>query len=392
MYVINNTANLIIDYINGDKATFANEAETKKNILLAWAYFWKGYAYSRIGSMYISGIVADVYGETNNNYLAQDKIITEANKNLDLAIAKLNLLSANSVYSTFVGRLLPTMCRSNGNVPSPDEWKRNINSLKARNILVNKKAETITSSEWQSILSLANDGIKADDFIFVVIPDSRVVSTACVPSRVVLGWNFVTPRLIQDFKDTTLDSRYQRYFQVSAAPAVNESGRGIQFGTLWEFKDNTSIATSAPGDEDVFVYVGPSYEENELMKAEANIYLNNIDAGLSSIDAVRDFQESTLTHVSGTGLSLAQAKKELMQERRIGLLLRGLTFYDARRWNFLTPVANGGGRKGCWVLDADGNLNTNATFDYNYVDYFPIPLNELDFNEPSSSSDKVTIK
>lgn len=41
------------------------------------------------------------------------------------------------------------------------------------------------------------------------------------------------------------------------------------------------------------------------------------------------------------------------------------------------------------MLDASGNLNTNATFDYNYLDYWGVPDNELDFNVPSEGAANV---
>ena len=56
---------------------------------------------------------------------------------------------------------------------------------------------------------------------------------------------------------------------------------------------------------------------------------------------------------------------------------------------YADPVSAGGGRKGAYVLDADGNLNTNATIDYSYLSYWDVPKNELDFN-PSTSG--VTVK
>src|SRR5439155_1319303 len=98
-----------------------------------------------------------------------------------------------------------------------------------------------------------------------------------------------------------------------------------------------------------------SYEENELMKAEALIRTNNIDAGLQFVDAERDFQNAGLAHVAGTGLTQAQAIEELRKERRVGLFLRGTAFYDARRWGVTEPASTGGGRAGAIVM-VPGNL------------------------------------
>src|SRR5690349_10926512 len=48
MYFLNNACNLVLETV--DNVTFTGDATTKKNAIKAWAYFWKGYAYSRIGS------------------------------------------------------------------------------------------------------------------------------------------------------------------------------------------------------------------------------------------------------------------------------------------------------------------------------------------------------
>ena len=74
------------------------------------------------------------------------------------------------------------------------------------------------------------------------------------------------------------------------------------------------------------MYVAVNYEEKELMKAEALINRNQIDAGLAKVDAICTAQGAGLTAVSVTGLSLAQAKEELRRERRIVLLCADCLF------------------------------------------------------------------
>ncbi|MFM9910026.1 MAG: hypothetical protein ACKVOW_11780, partial [Chitinophagaceae bacterium] len=98
--------------------------------------------------------------------------------------------------------------------------------------------------------------------------------------------------------------------------------------------------------------------------------------------------------VSGTGLTLAQAKEELRKERRIALAFRGLSFYDARRWGVINDISNGGGRTGVTVLSPTGPngsivVNTNATINYNYLDYWDVPDNELVYNPPAAGSAPV---
>jgi hypothetical protein len=133
------------------------------------------------------------------------------------------------------------------------------------------------------------------------------------------------------------------------------------------------------------IYIGPTYEENQLMLAEANIRTGNIPAGLLIIDAVRAYQGAGVPAIGGSGLTLSQALKELTMERLAALALRGLSFYDLRRWGWTYAIANGGGRYGTTVLFR-GNVYTNATIDYNFMDYWDVPADEIEKNAPSSDS------
>jgi hypothetical protein len=54
------------------------------------------------------------------------------------------------------------------------------------------------------------------------------------------------------------------------------------------------------------IYIGPTYEENQLMLAEANIRTGSIPAGLALIDQVRDYQGAGVAHIGGSGLNLAR--------------------------------------------------------------------------------------
>jgi hypothetical protein len=132
-------------------------------------------------------------------------------------------------------------------------------------------------------------------------------------------------------------------------------------------------------------YIGGTYEENELMKAEALMNTSKVEDGLKLLDGVRTAQGAGLAATAGKGLSLTAALEELRKERRIALFTRGLAFYDLRRMGFTDPVAIGGGRKNAWVLDENGNFNSKATIDYSYLSYWDVPKNELDFN-PSTST------
>lgn len=76
--------------------------------------------------------------------------------------------------------------------------------------------------------------------------------------------------------------------------------------------------------------------------------------------------------------------EEIRKERRISLIWRALGFYDARRMGITDDVSLGGGRANAVVLSAatDGStiVNTKAFINYNYLPYWDVPQNELDFN------------
>ena len=75
-------------------------------------------------------------------------------------------------------------------------------------------------------------------------------------------------------------------------------------------------------------------------------------------------------------------------ERMAALAFRGLSFYDSRRWGWTYAIANGGGRYGCTLL-FKGNVYTNATINYNFMDYWDVPADETDKNTPSADSAPV---
>ncbi|QKZ15065.1 RagB/SusD family nutrient uptake outer membrane protein [Spirosoma sp. KUDC1026] len=398
MYNMNNAANTLLTNIDG--VTFSGEAETKKNVLKAWAYWWKGYAYARIGSMYYAGVINDkANGEalngTNGNYVAKEAMIAESNKNFDAAITALNSLSVTADYTATMQGLIPSFNRvGKGGVLTPAMWVRNINTMKARNILVNTRVADMTAAQWASILTLTNSGITASDLVFTGRSNATsdfLSPTAGTVSAKTTGANNtykISERLIQDFK--TGDLRLSNNFSRRSSAYIGESSRGNAFFTRWTLinrgaagsEGNASVITfsntNAGGYEQ---YLASSYEENQLMKAEALIYTSNIEGGLALIDEVRKYQGAGLTAVAGTSLSLAAAKEELRRERRIGLLFRALSFYDARRWGLLET-----GRTGAVALNRTGAVSTNATINYGFLDYWDVPDNEIAYNPPAAGS------
>lgn len=390
MYQINNQANLILKQLESPTLQLSGNAEAKKNTLRAWAYWWKGFAYSRIGSMYVAGIITDELNVSNQDFKDRTVIIDEAMENFDKATEALNAITDMAAYNFVMDKMILSFTKTGrGGLFTPAEWKRHINTYKARNILVNKRPADITSAEWNTILTLTADGLQPNDKILTMrSADAQdvVVQTAWSPYRLTTNaWEFVSERWVQEFRDG--DARKTRNVVTRANPAVNQSGRGFNYGTRYDLKPIESggdYVSALPGRAEV--PVGATYEENALTRAEALIRTGNIEGGLQLIDAVRTYQNAQLPATAGTGMTLAQALDELYSERRIALFQKNTPFYDYRRFGFACKDCQ---RTGVVVLGPGGAVNNNATIVYNYMDYWDVPTNELDFNVPAAGSAEV---
>lgn len=400
MYAMNSAMNSVIEISN--KTAFTGNAAAKKNTLQAWAYWWKGYAYSRIGSIYYAGLINNASSGTNPNYVSKEKIIEEANTNLDKAATLLGGLTAGADYQVVMAQLIPAFNQvGKGGVPTPDMWKRNINTLKARNLLVNTPTKNMTAAQWNQILTLTNDGIKSTDNVFTGRANENgdfisATNGAIAPKATGDPGGGITykvsERLIQDFKPG--DKRLQNNFRQRTTPWIGNSDRGNSFNTRYELLDGGAglagvVVLSSKSVGQYELYLAGTYDENELMKAEALINTGKIEDGLLLIDAIRTMQGAGLAKVAGTSLTLDAAKEELRRERRVVLAFRGISFYDARRWGVIDDVSKGGGRKNAVVVDKAGKLNTKATINYNFLDYWDVPDNELAYNKPADGSAPV---
>lgn len=196
----------------------------------------------------------------------------------------------------------------------------------------------------------------------------------------------VSERLIQEYDpgDQRLANNY-----TMGATWIGGSDRGTSFNTRYTMLNGGNglpgvIVLGNQNSGEYELYMATTYEENELMKAEAKINTGDVEGGLSIIDELRIQQGAGLALLAGNGLSAVQANEELRRERRVELAFRGLSFYDARRWGVIYD-----GRTGCIVIDQNGTLNTNATINYNYLDYWDVPDNELAYNPASPGSAPV---
>ena len=391
---MNIQANTLLLALDNPALKFSGDAVTKKGILKAWGYWWKGFAYSRLGSMYLSAIINNESGTgvTNGNFSDHKAVIIEGNSNFDKAAAILTTLTENADYNAVFKILVPSF-NLNTKIVGPAMWIRQINTYKARNFLANSKVATMTSADWSAVSTLTAAGmVKGDNSFYFGMAAGAINDLSSnfyhpyAFHSAGNGFAWVSERLIQEFKsnDKRLASSYNI---ISAGPVVNVRNRGIQFGTRYFVIDIENGGNYATDNSMGAVSIAGTWEENSLMIAEGKIRTgSDVEGGLTLVDAVRDAQGAGLNHVANTGLTLAQATEEFRIERRVALYLRGVAFYDARRWGVTTAVANGGGRAGANIL-VPGSLtgNTSATIvpclvDYNYVDYWDVPQNELDFN------------
>lgn len=399
-YYMNSQCNLLLSALNTNTIQFSGDATAKSGLLKAWAYWWKGFAYSRIGSMYIGGLINNepASGITNGNFIDHNAIITEANANFDKAAGILNGLQENADYDFTFQNIVPSF-NVNNHIITPAMWVRQINSYKARNYLVNHKVATMTSTDWNQVVSFASNGMVNGDysFMFGMAPGATNDLSANFYHPFAFhsygnGFAWVSERLIQDYKSG--DQRFNNNFQLRpGGSVVNVRNRGIQFGTRWNVIDIENGGAYATDNSTGSISISTTWEENTLMLAEAKIRTgSDINGGLALIDKVRDAQVSGLSHVSGTGLTQPQAIEELRRERRVSLYLRGVAFYDARRWGVTAPASSGGGRANANVL-VPGSIIGSASaqiitcfIDYNYLDYWDVPQNELDFNAAALGS------
>jgi len=381
-----------------DKTTFTGTgAATKKATIQAWAYWWKGYAYSRIGSTYYAGLIQNQPTDavsTNGKYVTKEAIIAEASSNFDKAVTALGGATSTADYTATLGKLIPTyLQKGKGGVLTIDMWKRSINTMKARNILVNTTRASMSASQWSAILTLANDGVRATDLIFTARTDANgsfienTVADKTGQAATTGSTNTykLSERWVQDF--VAGDKRKDQNVITLASVGLFNTDRGNSFNTRYSLKYGgtgltgvTIYSNNAIGANEITI--AGTFEENELMKAEALIMTGQIDAGAAAIDAVRTYQGAGLTAL-GTGLTQTAAYEQLRRERRIALAFRGLSFYDARRWDIIAPDKS---RTGAVVVSSAGVVSTNATIVYGFLDYWDVPDNELAYNPAEAGS------
>jgi hypothetical protein len=425
MYALNNACNQIL--ANADRIIYSKGSDkaTKVNTVKAWCYWWKGYAYASIGSMYVAGVIVDeasketeLASKLTKDYVSKEAIIAQSNSFFNLAKTTLQgIPNANDAdYSEMLGEMIPNVCKvGNGGVLTKYEWIRNINTMLARNILVNKLSPFVnnnpsavitkslmspmTLADWNSIIALTSStsGVQPGDKIFTARSSDPSSTTIFAATNGTVAGQTATNASNSTFK---IGERFRQYLKAGDQRFANNFKTNSTYTDNYVYSTRYTLSNGGEGLSGVQVFanrsvgayevvIAGSWQENALMLAEANIRTGNINAGLILIDQVRTAQGAGLAPLAGTGLTLVQALNELVSERRLSLVFRGLSFYDNRRWGWSYAKSLGGGVYGQFVRNGGTNY-TNASLDYDFLDFWDVPADEIVLNPPSAASVAVT--
>ena len=407
MYAMINGCNTALENLGSISTLSADKAKTVQ----AWCYWWKGYAYAQLGSMYYAGLIQDKSATINNKYVDHNAIIAESNKQLNLALTTLSSISNQGDYATMLTELIPTQNQVGlGKTPSTAQFIKSINTMLARNILVNKLAPFVngstsasiakasipamTAADWAAVTTYANAGIQQGDYVFTgrssagnsfFSANAGTVASIAAASNQNTTYK-VSERLVANFG--TGDARLAN-FSTADGTFYGDANTNT---TRYSLVDGATAGLTVPvlGSKQagkLEIYIGPTYEENALMLAEAKIRNSDVAGGVALINAVRAYQKAGVAALATT-ISATAALTELTKERGAALAFRGLSWFDARRWGWSYSTANGGGRYGATLI-YNKVVYTNAKINYNFMDYWDVPTDETGKNAPATGSAAV---
>ena len=414
MYQLNAAMNTLLS--QAQKLADANTINsTQLQTVQAWAHFWKGFAYGNIGTMYYGGIIIDEAFGKSADFVSHDAMIAASDAQYDLASGILGAVSGND-YTDCLARMIPDHCQVGlGAALSSGEWRKVINTLKARNIVLNhlspfvngstsasitgSSMSPMTDGDWATVKTLTDGGIQIGDHVFT----GRTAETnnffsvgGGATGPYVTGKNITTgekvsERLIQNFDPA--DVRFTSNFN-----DLSSFTNSYSFTTRWSLQDCSDDGDGTYWNSGAYGYgtktqgayeliMAGSYEENALMGAEARIRTGDIDGGMALINAVKTYQGAGVT---ASASDKATALTELTKERRVALAFRGLSFFDLRRWGWTYDVSKGGGAYHQVVVTpgaVDLEVYPDATISYNYMDYWDVPGDEIELNPPATGSE-----
>jgi hypothetical protein len=366
-YGFNTEANRMLQALDNGVA-FTGNIQAKENAYRAWAHFWKGYAYSLVGLFYEQGVVNNDPTGTNSDFKTSAEMIAASQAELDLA------LQFAADFGVIANDVVPNIFPTSLTTAS---FIQNIHTLKARNLLMSKRREAISATEWQQIKDWAEDGLMANDGALLFDSDeSTHLSSITHRWRLSTNvWHRVSPRVIQILSENG-DQRLNRFqFTTAGGSFANRTTRP-QINSPWLTLSGTPYASASPGTPQYVL----SAEENMLMLAEAELGLGNPGPAAGWVNTVREMP------LQGAGLAdeSSVTMQDIRNERKVALFGRALAFYDARRLGEIDARAEGGGVTGVWVyhIDSGGNLvlDDNANLYFDFLSYYAIPDAEADFN------------
>ena len=179
MYAMINGCNLALEQLANIKTLTADKVKTVQ----AWCYWWKGFAYAELGSLYYAGLIEDKSATIVSKFVDHNALIAESNKQLNLAMTTLTSIGNQGDYAAVIGALIPAQNQVGlGKAPSSAQWIRSINTMMARNILVNKLAPFVNgnlsatiskasianmaASDWADVIKYTTAGIQKGDYVF----------------------------------------------------------------------------------------------------------------------------------------------------------------------------------------------------------------------------------
>ncbi len=158
--------------------------------------------------------------------------------------------------------------------------------------------------------------------------------------------------------------------------AYNHPGNRLKHLSARKYRENEFSALPPSGQSSINNIV-LRYADVLLAKAEALIETGkNVEEAIALINRIRTERKDVKLKPLPMGLSQAEARNKLRQERRIELAMEGLYWMDVKRWKIgkdIYPIV---------VKDHLGGV-IETKFPNGYLDYYdllPIPVDELALN------------
>jgi hypothetical protein len=137
-------------------------------------------------------------------------------------------------------------------------------------------------------------------------------------------WSSVDP----SYRDLTLDGEPDPRVDVTDS-GLTGTGTTIQ---VWQTSKYPAVTTPVPVAR---------YAEAQLILAEARIDAGDLDGAAAAINAARNSGRTDMPQFDATGMTAAEVRDQLIEERRRELFLEGRRLYDVQRFDLPLEPAPG---------------------------------------------------